>query len=81
MELLKWIGAFFGVMCLDFVWGKYIQATNGTNPLIAGLWAIPIFLLGGVITIGYISDPNLLIPAAFGAFAGTYLSVKWKQVS
>ncbi len=78
MEVSKWLLAFLGVACLDFIWGKYIQATNGTNPYIAGLWSVPIFVVGGLITLGYVYNPSLLIPAAAGAFVGTFLSVKYK---
>lgn len=78
--ILDWIGAFLALVILDFLWGRYIQSVNGTTPFMAGFWALLIFSVGGMVTLAYVNNKWLLIPASLGAFIGTFISVKWKQV-
>jgi hypothetical protein len=68
---------FVTVFSLDFVWAKYTQAVAGNAAWLAAGTAIVIYALGGVATLGYTSNPWLLLPAVAGAFAGTFTAVRF----
>lgn len=74
--MISYLSAFFGVAALDIVWAKYTYALTARAPWRAGIFASSIFILNGTVTIGFVSDPWLLIPAALGAFAGTAIAVR-----
>jgi hypothetical protein len=67
---------FLSVAALDFVWAHYTKAVNRSNPMMAGIYAAIIMLLGGTAAVGYVNDPWMLIPACLGAFVGTYGALK-----
>jgi hypothetical protein len=69
------LGAFTGLVVLDFVWARYVAAVAQAGPLRAGLWAVPVYVLGILVTIQVIDDPWLIPWAALGAFVGTAGSV------
>lgn len=76
--VFQWIAAFLILTVTDICWAKY-TITAGTNkPLPASLWAVALFLLGGLAVVGYTTNPVLLIPSAIGAFVGTYIGV-WME--
>lgn len=76
---MTWLYIFLALAVLDFIWGKYIAAVSGASAVVAAAWAVPIYALGSWVTIEYVHDPVLLIPACSGAFVGTWLSVKVKN--
>jgi hypothetical protein len=67
---------FCGMTALDFVWARYTLTTAEKQPWWAGGYASVLIILSGVVTLTYVNDPWMLIPAAGGAFAGTFLSIK-----
>lgn len=68
---------FAAMFSLDFVWAFYTKAIQKHRPLAAAWWAVAIIVFTAVAQIGYINDPILVLPAALGAFAGTYAAMKW----
>lgn len=66
---------FFSLCALDFVWAKYITATTSKRPTVAAAYASTIIVLSGTAAIGYVNDPVMLVPAAAGAFVGTYFAI------
>lgn len=69
---------FFAIAGLDFVYAEYTKATAGRKPLPASLLAGLIILLSGFVTTSHVDNKWLLLPAAAGAFVGTWLSVRRK---
>lgn len=67
---------FAATFALDFVWAYYTKALNECAEWRAAWWAAGIMILGGIAQVGYVNDPVLLIPAALGAFAGTFVAVR-----
>lgn len=67
---------FAAMFALDFVWTFYTKAIQRHVAMPAALWAVAILGLNGFAQIGYINNPWLLIPAAAGAFGGTYSAMK-----
>lgn len=66
---------FVAYVLLDFVFARYNIACVQRRVAAASTWSMLIVVFGGYITIKFVSDPWMLIPAALGAFVGTYISV------
>lgn len=67
--------SFLALFVTDLCWAFYISRVKDHQPLRSALWAVGLFLTGAIGTISYVNDPWLLIPAAIGAFSGTFLAV------
>lgn len=77
--ILHWLTAFGGMVFLDFLWARYTMALADRRVLAGGFYAMGTIALGGAVTISYVTDPMLLIPACVGAFVGTSLSIYFNQ--
>ena len=73
----QFIGAFCVMFALDFVWARYTAAMVEKHAAYAGLYGAGIVVLNGFVTLLYVATPVLLIPACLGAFAGTYIAIRW----
>lgn len=78
---LPYVIVFAAMFALDFVWAYYTRAIQRHAALPAALWAVGIIVLGGIGQIGYVNDPVLLIPAALGAFGGTFAAIHWSAAA
>lgn len=74
---MKALAVFACMFLLDFVWGKWTFALTDKRAVLSGVYASILIVLSGGAAIGYVDDPWMLIPAALGAFAGTYAAVKF----
>lgn len=77
--MTEWLVAFGMMASLDYVWAEYIKHTSDAAPLRAAAWSVPVYTMGAFMTLTIVHDPLLILPAAAGAFVGTYLSVKLKR--
>lgn len=75
----KFILVFVIVTVADFLWAAYISHTAKGNIWKASFYAAAIALFGGMITLAYINDSRMIIPAVLGAFVGTYLCLRFKK--
>ena len=75
---MNYLGAFVAMFCLDFVWGHYTRNVADGKRIPSAAWAAAIVAFNGTVTLFYVGDPWTMVPAALGAFAGTYASVKAK---
>lgn len=76
---MKSLLVFLSVACLDFVWTFYTRAMVDRREGRAGLWSAAIIGIGGYAASEYVQNKSLLLPAALGAFAGTWLAVKLEK--
>jgi hypothetical protein len=76
---VKWLLVYGGLVVVDFVWARYNVACAEKRAVHGGLYAAGIIVVGGATTMGYVNDPVLLVPAALGAFTGTFLSLWWQR--
>lgn len=74
--ILEALAAFWAVFFADFVWARYITAIAEARKLHASAWAVALLVLSGVATIAYVNNHWMLIPAAAGAFVGTWFSIR-----
>ena len=75
--MIRWLLVFAAMFALDFVWTFYTRAIQRHAALAAANWAVGITLFNGGVTIGYVDNPWLLVPALAGAFTGTFSAMKW----
>ena len=67
---------FIVVAIVDVFWTRYFQATAEKKSVQAGIFSAFIILFSAISTRAYVHDGWLVIPAALGAFVGTYFTVK-----
>lgn len=73
MQLLVLL-AFTTMFTLDFLWVRYTRAINWSRHLAAANYALLLFVVGGINTLVYVTEPLLLLPGAAGAWAGTFVA-------
>lgn len=59
----------------DYVWANYMGSVAKSNPVVASNWAFLVIVLGAFVVVSYVSDRRLILPAAIGAWIGTYLAI------
>ena len=77
--LLKFLAVMASVAITDVIWALYFIEVSNKKAFKSGLWSSLIILFGAFITTEYIQDKTLIIAAVIGAFAGTFLVVKYKK--
>lgn len=77
--IIKAIAVFFALFALDFVWARYTHALSARRSWIASHYAAAIIVLSGFGITQYAGEPILLIPAALGAWLGTFVAVHFKH--
>jgi uncharacterized metal-binding protein len=70
---LKALAVFLLVFTLDFVWAGYTKAITQHRRLSACVFSALIYVVGALSTIGYVSNPWLILPAVIGGMAGTWV--------
>lgn len=73
--LMQGAAVLVGMTILDFVWARYTAACAEKKAMLASLNASGIMILNGLVTIVYVNEPRMIVPAVVGAFIGTYLSI------
>lgn len=72
---MMWLGVFIAVSVADALWTGWMRAVDARDPALASLFSVSLVLTSAYVTVAYVENRKLLIPAALGAFVGTYLSV------
>lgn len=73
---MDYVLVFFAAMATDWLWATYIAQTAAKNAIKAALWSGVLMLVGAYVTLSYLEDWRMLIPAVIGGMIGTYISVK-----
>ena len=72
---MKYISAFFIMLVVDYAWSVYIRSAAERKAVKASITSAVIFLSSSLLTIEFVEDRWILIPAMLGGIVGTYLSV------
>lgn len=75
--LCLWI--FLGAFVQDIFWTFYIRRVSTGKPIISAFLSVAILLIGGFITINFVRNYFLLIPAGMGAFIATLVTIYWDR--
>jgi uncharacterized membrane protein YfcA len=74
--MILWLQVFLALVVIDILYAVYTKQVVKNKPAYASLLATGIYVINAIITINFVIDPWLLIPAGLGAFVGTYIGVK-----
>lgn len=72
------LGLFVAATFVDAIFALYTVAVMNTQPFRAASLSFLTYLVEAVSVVSYIENKIYLVPLAFGAFAGSYLVVKWE---
>ena len=73
--MLEYVTTFLALFFTDIFYTYYLRSVINNQALRASVWAVVVFLLACVAVINYTTNHWLLIPAALGAFCGTYVGM------
>jgi hypothetical protein len=77
--MIEYIVTFFAVFFTDIFYTYYLKAVQDEQVMRASMWAAVVFLIACVAVINYTTNYWLLIPAAVGAFCGTWVGMKLRK--
>ena len=77
MSAARFLAVFLAMCATDFVYARYTWHAARRNAWRAAGFASAIILCGSFVTMSYVGNHWALIPAACGAFCGTFTAVKW----
>lgn len=77
--MLDWITTFLSLFFTDIFYTYYLKAVQADHAIKASLWASVVFCVACVAVINYTTNHVLLLPAALGAFTGTYVGIKLRS--
>lgn len=62
---------------VDAVWAKYITTAASGKAFSAAIWSSLIVACGSFVTVQYVANRWMILPAIAGGFVGTYLMMKF----
>lgn len=74
--MLIWLQVFVGLVVIDVLYAIYTKQVQKDNAFLSSLSAAVLYVISGLVVVGFVKDIWLLIPAGLGAFVGTYIGVK-----
>jgi uncharacterized membrane protein len=76
MLMLNALLAFIGMFACDFFYARYTKHVAKSRAMQASNCAALLLLMGGVVTLTYVGNHWMLIPAVAGAWIGTFYGCK-----
>jgi uncharacterized membrane protein YfcA len=77
--MIEYFITFFAIFVLDIFYTYYLRAIADGKAIVASSWSIVVTVLGALVVINYTTNHVLLIPAALGAFCGTWVGMKIRK--
>jgi hypothetical protein len=75
MRLSDFTVVFAATAAADGCWTRYMQSVKKGCAIPSAIWSAAIIVVGAISIIEYTRDSLYVIPAALGAFIGTYVSM------
>lgn len=75
MEEIK---MFVLMFLVDIIWVRCVWSVNETA-FKAAAWSTAFYVVSTAVVLDVVKQPWLILPAAAGAFAGTYATVWWRK--
>lgn len=57
----------------------YLISVEERKSVVAGLWAMGLYVFGAFVVSSYVEDKRLIVAAALGSFVGTWLTIEYKK--
>ena len=77
--MIDYLLAFFAMFFTDIFYTYYLKAVHEEHTAKASAWATIVYVIAAIAVIEYNSNHWLLIPAAVGAFCGTWVGMKLRK--
>lgn len=78
--MIKYLIIFFALFFADIVWALYIRWSARGLAFRSGVASIFIYIVSAFTFGEFIKDAWVLIPTSLGAFAGTYVTIKYIDI-
>lgn len=77
--MIEYITTFFALFFTDVFYTYYLRSVQNDEAIKSSIWAVVVFFIASIAVINYTTDHMLLIPAALGAFCGTFVGMKLRK--
>jgi len=77
--MMDFLLTFISLFCIDIFYTYYLKSVADGKALVASLWSVVVTIIGAFVVINYTTNHMLLVPAALGAFCGTFVGMKLKK--
>jgi uncharacterized membrane protein YfcA len=77
--MIDYLLAFFAMFVTDIFYTYYLKAVHEEHAAKASAWAAMVYVIAAIAVIEYNSNHWLLIPAAVGAFCGTWAGMRLRK--
>ena len=79
--MMSYLVTFVCMFLLDFCWAYYTRKVTEGRAMAASTWATILIILNATVMKYMTTDWAYFIPAAFGAFIGTYIAIKIEKAN
>ena len=76
---MNYLYVFLLMTALDLAYTEYVKASAKNEEIRGPLWASVTIVINVFLIRAYVYDVWLVIPATFGAFFGTWLSIRFMK--
>ena len=76
--MIEALSVFLLMALLDIVWVKCIWSVDESTPNVAAAWSTAFYVISTLVVLDVVKQSWLIVPAAAGAFAGTWWVV-WRK--
>jgi uncharacterized membrane protein YfcA len=77
LTMIEAVLVFVSMFVVDIFYAIYLKSIENNKAIHASSMATIVFFIASIATIGYVDNHWLLLPACLGAFAGTWVGVKY----
>lgn len=77
--MTQFVLVFLAMAITDICWTFYLISVEERKSVIAGLWAMALFICGAFVVSSYVGNKWLILAAALGSFAGTFATIEYKK--
>jgi len=74
--MTKYILVFLAMTLTDVLFALYVRRASQGRAIYAAIFSLLIMMNAGYVTVSYVGNHWMIIPAGLGAFVGTFLAVK-----
>ena len=76
---MDYVITFVAVFLTDILYVYFLKSVQNNQAVRASLWSVVVTLTASIAVINYTENHYTLITSLLGAFAGTYIGMKYKH--
>ena len=76
---MDYVITFVAVFLTDILYVYFLKSVQNNRAVRASLWSVVVTLTASIAVINYTENHYTLIASLLGAFAGTYIGMKYKH--